>query len=252
MRQFIMVFKMEFILFVREFFGIFFTFAFPLLMLLLYGGIYGNQLIPVAPGVSVGFMDLSVPGYSVMVIGVTGLMCFPLTLAEYKEKKIYKRFDASPAGKGRIIQGQIAVNVLMTLVGILILLIAGSLLFHIHILGSLLSILIATLLSIAAMYSMGFLFTALGRDAKITNLMCYLFYFVMIFLSGATVPRASFPHAMLTVSNLLPMTYAVNLMQGIYGGQSFSQHGTDLAVLACVTLICAVIGGLLYRKKDWA
>ena len=52
--------------------------------------------------------------YSVMVIGVTGLMAFPLTLAGYKENQIYKRFDATPAGKGLIILSQIAVNFLMT------------------------------------------------------------------------------------------------------------------------------------------
>lgn len=252
MKQFSTICKIEFILFVRDFFGFFFTFAFPLLMLLLFGGIYGNQPIPVAPGVTMGFMDLSVPGYSVMVIGVTGLMSFPLTLAEYKEKKIYKRFDASPAGKGQIIQAQIVINMIMTLVGILVLLIAGTFLFHIQIRGSVPAIFAAILLSIAALYSMGFLFTALGRDTKITNLLCYLFYFVMIFLSGATMPRASFPHTMMAVSNLLPMTYGVNLMQAMFNGDSFSRHGTDWIVLASVTVICTLIGGLLYRRKNWA
>ena len=44
-------------------------------------------------------MDVSVPAYSAMIIGVTGLMAFPLTLAGYKESRIYKRFDATPAGR---------------------------------------------------------------------------------------------------------------------------------------------------------
>lgn len=250
MKRFGMICKTEFLLFVRDFFGFFFTFAFPLLMLLLFGGVYGNK--PISPGSTVGFIDLAVPGYCVMVAGVTGLMSFPLTLAEYKERKIYKRFDASPAGKGQIIMAQVLINVLMTMVGFLVLLIAGKLLYKIQIQGSALAIFTAVLCSIAAMFSMGFLFTAIGRDTKITNLLCYLFYFVMVFLSGATIPQSAFPPATKTISSFLPMTYGVNLMQGMFLGDTFSQHTPDLTVLVGLTILCTAAGGLLYRKKDWA
>lgn len=54
-------------------------------MLLLFGGIYGNT--PIYDGADVGTMDISVPAYAVMIMGVTGLMSFPLTLSGYKEKK---------------------------------------------------------------------------------------------------------------------------------------------------------------------
>lgn len=250
MKQFAMICKIELLLFVRDFFGFFFTFAFPLMMLLLFGGIYGNR--PIIPGAAFGFMDLSVPGYCVMVAGVTGLMSFPLTLAEYKERKIYKRFDASPAGKGRIIAAQVLVNAVMSLAGFLVLLAAGALLYHIQIKGSALAVLTAILFSIAAMFSMGFLFTAIGKDSKITRLLCYLFYFVMVFLSGATIPRISFPQTMKTVSDFLPMTYAVNLMQGMFLGDAFSKHIPDFIILGGLTILCTCAGGLLYQNKDWA
>lgn len=97
MKRFMTIFEIELRLFTRDFFGFFFTLVFPVLMLLLFGGIYGNT--PIYEGADLRMMDVSVPAYSVMVIGVTGLMSLPLTLAGYKEKKIYKRFDASPVGK---------------------------------------------------------------------------------------------------------------------------------------------------------
>ena len=40
------------------------------------------------------------------VLAVVGIMAFPLTLAQYKERKIYKRFDATPLGKGAVIAVQ--------------------------------------------------------------------------------------------------------------------------------------------------
>ncbi len=199
-----------------------------------------------------GMMDATVPAYAVMVIGVTGLMSLPLTLSGYKEKKIYKRFDATPAGKKRIISAQILVNLMMTLIGIAILLIAGKLLYHIRLKGDFLSVCVGILLSIAAMFSIGFLLTAIGRDLKGTNMLCYVVYFVMLFLSGATMPDQMFPETMKKISGCLPMTHAVDLMQGIFAGERLSLHIKELLILGTLSVICTAVGAILYRKKDWA
>lgn len=249
MKGFTAICKIELRLFMREFFSFFFALVFPVLMLVLFGGIYGNT--PIYEGADVKMMDISVPAYAVMVIGVTGLMSLPLTLSGYKEKKIYKRFDATPVGKKSIMLAQVVVNFAMTLIGIAILFIAGKLLYHIQIEGTFLTICISMLFSIAAMFSMGFLFTAIGRELKSTTLLCYVFYFVMLFLSGATMPDMLFPDTIKKVSALLPMTYAVDLMQGAFAGDSLSQHGKELLILGTLAVICTAVGAALYRRKDW-
>lgn len=249
MKGFTAICKIELRLFMREFFSFFFALVFPVLMLVLFGGIYGNT--PIYEGADVKMMDISVPAYAVMVIGVTGLMSLPLTLSGYKEKKIYKRFDATPVGKKNIMLAQVVVNIAMTLIGIAILLTAGKLLYHIQIEGTFLTICMSMLFSIAAMFSMGFLFTAIGRDLKSTTLLCYVFYFVMLFLSGATMPDMLFPDTIKKVSALLPMTYAVDLMQGAFAGDSLSQHEKELLILGTLAVICTAVGAALYRRKDW-
>lgn len=248
-KQAAIIYKTEFLLFLRDFFGFFFTLVFPAIMLILFGSIYGNA--PMYPGSSLGSMDISVPAYAVMVIGVTGLMAFPLTLAECKEKKIYKRFDATPAGKKTIILAQIVVNLVMTFIGIGILLAVGKILYHIQILGTAANIFTGILFSIGCMFSMGFFFTAIGRDAKITSLLCYLFYFIMLFLSGATMPDMLFPDNVKAVSAFLPMTYAVDLMQGVFAGDSLLSHKKELLILGLLTVLLTSVAALLYRKKDW-
>lgn len=250
MKRFAYICKIEFLLFVRGFFGFFFALVFPLLMLFLFGSIYGNG--PINQGGRIGWMDVSVPAYATMVMGVTGLMSLPLTLAECKERKIYKRYDATPAGKRTIIFAQVTVNILATLLGIGILVGAGKIFYHIRIAGSAADICVAVLLGTAAMFAMGFLFTAVGRDVKITNLLCYLFYFVMIFMSGATLPAALFPDSVKKVMRLLPMTYAVELMQGIFLGDALADHMTEASVLAGLTVIFTAAGALLYRNKNWS
>ncbi len=249
MRRFAVIFKMEMRMFTRDFFGFFFTFVFPVLMLLLFGGIYGNE--PVSAGADIKMMDVSVPAYSCMVIGVTGLMSLPLTLSACKEKKIYKRFNATPVGKKSIMLAQALVNFVMALMGIAILVAAGKILFDIKIHGSVIFVFASILLSTAAMFAMGFLLTAVGQDAKSTSLLCYLFYFIMLFLSGATLPAMFFPPAIKKISNLLPMTHAVNLMQGAFLGDNPGKHVTEILFLVFLTVICTAAGAFLYGKKDW-
>lgn len=250
MKQFMTICNIQLRLFTRDFFSFFFALVFPVLMLLLFGGIFGNA--PIYDGAEVRMMDVSVPAYAVMVMGVTGLMSLPLTISGYKEKKIYKRFDATPVGKRSIMLAQAAVNLNMTLIGIVILLAAGKLLYQIQIKGSFLSLCVGMVFSIAAMFSLGFLFTAVGQDLKSTTLLCYLSYFLMLFLSGATMPDMLFSDTVKKISGFLPMTYAVDLMQGVFAGDGLGVHGKELWILGVLTVVCTAAGALLYRRKDWA
>ena len=102
------------------------------------------------------------------------------------------------------------------------------------------------------MFSIGFLLTAIGRDLKGTNMLCYVVYFVMLFLSGATMPDQMFPETMKKISGCLPMTHAVDLMQGIFAGERLSLHIKELLILGTLSVICTAVGAILYRKKDWA
>lgn len=250
MKRFIEICRTELILFLRDFFGCFFTLAFPTMMLVLYGSIYGNA--PLYAGASVGMIDASLPAYCAMVAGVTGIMTFPITLAEYRDKKIYKRFDATPVGKGSVICAQTVINVIMTFVGFMILLLTGIAVYDVHIPGRITSIFASMVLSISAMFSIGFFFTAAARDAKIVNLLCYLCYFIMIFLSGATVPDMLFPEGIKRIAAILPMTYAVDLMQGMFAGHAISEYTVEVAVLGGVTAIFVLTGAALYRRRDWS
>lgn len=249
MKKIITIFQTESMLFVRDFFGFFFTFGFPVLMLLLYGSIYGNE--PMAYFNGLGTMDVSVPAYSAMIIAVTGLMAFPLTISTYKEKKIYKRFDATPIGKGMFMTVQALVNFTMTLIGFSLLFIVGKLVYDIQIQGHWVFIGLALFLSIAAIFSLGFFFTAVAPTTKINNLLCYISYFVMIFLSGATMPKEIFPDVIIKVAKFLPLTHVVNVLQGTFRGGPFGEYQNSVIVLVAVLFVCIIGGAILYKKKSW-
>lgn len=249
MRKVFEIIKYEAIMYFREFFSFFFTFIFPPAMLLLYGSTYGNEPSKFFGGL--GSMDASVPAFMAMIVGVTGLMAFPLTISSYKENKVYKRFDATPVGKGKIIAAQAVVNFIMTLLGFLLLFLVGKLFYNVKMDGNWFITILMLILSICAIFSLGFLFTAITSSTKMSNLLCYVTYFVMIFISGATMPKEMLPEAVNKFAKFLPLTHVVKVMQSAFWGKEFRVFQSSALVLGVIFVVCLSLGAILYKKKSW-
>lgn len=83
-------------LFLREPMGAFFTLVFPLMMLFLFGMIYGNEPSSMFNGY--GTVDVSIPAYTAMIIGTTGIVGLTITMATYREKGILSACGSPRSG----------------------------------------------------------------------------------------------------------------------------------------------------------
>jgi ABC-2 type transport system permease protein len=223
-----------------------FALAFPLLMVAIFGGIYGNE--PSATMDGRGVVDASVPAYIVMVICVTGLMSFPLSIAEYRDKRILRRFDTTPLTPGTILLAQAICNVLLTVAGVLLLIAVSTLAFGLRGPRCVLLSVGAGLLALVSHYAMGGLIAALASSERAATVAANLVYFPMIFLSGATIPISLFPDTMVTIAKALPSTYAVDLLQNAWLGAGAMDPAVSVGVLVAVSVIC---GGLSVKLFRW-
>ncbi len=242
--------KMQTILYFREFFGPFFSIVFPIMMLILFGSIYGNEPDEWFGGR--GSMDVSVPAYLGMVIAVGGLMTLPLGLIDYQSSKVYKRFDATPIGKENIVLVQIFVCLIACIISSIILIVAGKILYNIHIEGEWFVILPMFLLSLISIFSIGFLITALFKNTKIAQAASWILYFLMLFTSGATIPAELFPESFKVFTNFLPLTHVVEVLQCTFYGDQLDTVGLSIAVITAIALICTTAGIALYQRRNWA
>ncbi len=236
--------NLEFKLTLRYFIVVFFALAFPVLMLLMFGGIYGNEPTPFFGGY--GSVDVSVPAYMSMIIAVTGIMVLPLNLVNYRETKVLKRFMATPIRTYDLLISQVVVNVMLTCLGVLLLVVIGMLVFNMQIIGNVLQIIIAFFISLLSMFALGFIIASLCTKERTASLVANLLYFPMIFLTGATIPLEIMPDYMVTISKVLPLSYVVNLQKGIWLGGSLSDHATELVVLLAI-----LIAGTLISLKSF-
>lgn len=239
MNRFLKVVNIELKLTSRNFLTLFFALVFPVMMLLLFGAMYGNE--PSAFNGGFGGVDFSIPGYICMIIAVTGLMSLPLTLAQYRERKILKRFMITPVKPLEILLSQLVVNLITTLVGMVILLIVAKIVFDVHFFGSYLQALAAFMLILLSIFSIGLFIAGVSKNAKSATAIAYIIYFPMLFLSGATMPLEIMPESIKSVSKALPLTYGVELMRGIWLGGNIGDYMSQILILTCIMAIFIIL-----------
>jgi ABC-2 type transport system permease protein len=246
MRAFLKLTGVALRLYLREPMAAFFTLAFPSLLLVLFGSIYGNEPTPLFGGR--GTIDVSMPNYTGLILATVALMNIPITTATYRELGVLRRFRVTPMRPLTYIAADVCTNLLMTLVGMLVLLAAGWALYQVEFEGELISFLAAVLLGCLAMFSLGYLIASLAAGARMAQVVGMLILYPMMFLSGAGMPIELLPDSMRRISNFLPLTYAVNLLDGMWFGEAWSAHLLDVAVLGIMVVL---LGGLAVRLFRW-
>jgi len=236
---------MEAKLFLREPVGAFFTLAFPLMMLFLFGSIYGNKPVPEFGGR--GTIDISVPAYTAMIIATSGLMSTTITMATYRENGILRRLRTTPISPLVVLAAQVVVVFAMTSLGMLLLVAAGKLVYHMRFEGNAFSVLAGFVLSSLSFFGLGFILASLMRTARTAQIVGMVLLYPMLFLSGAGFPRELLPEAIKKVSTFLPLTYVVNLLRGLWIGEAWSNHLLDAGVLTGMLIIGVVVSAMTFR-----
>jgi ABC-2 type transport system permease protein len=230
---------MESRLFLREPVGAFFTLAFPLMMLFLFGSIYGNEPSPLFNGR--GTIDISIPAYTAMIIATSGLMSINITMASYREKGILRRLRTTPASPFIILVSQLVVTFTMTLLGMVLLIIAGSTVYHVRFEGNALSVFAGFVLCCLSFFGLGFILASIMPNARTAQIVGMVVLYPMLFLSGAGFPKELLPDAIKKIALFLPLTYVVNLLRGLWVGESWGDHLLDVGVLIGMMGVGAIV-----------
>ena len=91
---------------------------------------------------------------------------------------------------------------------------------------------LALLISTLSILSLGFLIASIVPTARFAQPLGAIVLYPMIAVSGLFVPVASLPPPLRGLARILPMTYAVSLLQGIWKHEAWSAHLGDIAALA--------------------
>lgn len=245
MKAFRTMLKVESKLAIRSLDSIIFGILFPVGIVILLGIIYGNK--PAFEGAGYTFMQQSFGAFVAVGICATGLMGLPLTIADYRDKKILKRFKVTPVDPGLLLLVQIVICFAISLVSGTAVFLVASLFFGYIMQGSFISFLVSYMLVTAAVYGLGMLLASISPNIKTANLLCTLVYFPMLFLSGATVPYEIMPKGMQRVVDVLPLTQGIKLLKGFSLGLDVGGLLTPLIIMGGLAIICILASVRLFK-----
>lgn len=243
MRVFGKLVWVELKLFVREPLSVIFAVAFPLAMLVTLSGVFGTK--PTPEYLDAKPADYYLASYLAVVIAAIGLITLPVHLAAYRERGVLRRFRASSVPLWAAFAAPAVVGLVVAVVGGLVLVLAGRLIYDAALPDSPLLVLLTFLLGTVAFLAIGFLLAALARTARAAQAIGMLLFFPMWLISGAGPPPAVMSAAMRRVSDFLPLTYSVRTLQDPWLGLSLS--ATELLVLAGIAVIATVASLRLFR-----
>ncbi|MDZ7372741.1 MAG: ABC transporter permease [candidate division KSB1 bacterium] len=232
-------------LLMREPVVVFFTLIFPLMMLFLFGTIYGNKPNPMFGGY--GSVDVSVPAYAAMIIATSSLLSLTIQIAAYREHGILRRFRATPLHPGTILAAQVIVIFVITTAGMVLLVVAGKLVYHMRFAGNWLLVLIAFVLSSTSFFGLGFVLASVLPTTRASQIVAMVLFYPMLFLSGATIPRELLPENLRRLAEALPLTHVVTLLRGLWVGDPLGRHVKEIAILVALLGAGAAVSSKTFR-----
>jgi ABC-2 type transport system permease protein len=197
------------------------------------------------------FSGLLAPGGIPTLLALTITVSAVLSLANivsiYRESGILKRMRATPLRPWTILTAHVLVKLALTALTMILMVLAGKRYYPVHTQFPVFSFTIALLISTWSILAIGFLIASLVPTARFAQPIGAAILYPMIGLCGLFVPVQAMPPALQMVARVLPLTYAVSLMEGIWKGEAWSAHMGDVAALVLVFAICTALSARVFR-----
>jgi ABC-2 type transport system permease protein len=232
--------------FMREPLGAFGTIGFPVLIFLVVGRIVGGK--PGTSPVAVGsFIRVGLPVLASILIAISSVLSLVTIISIYREGGILKRLRATPLRPQTILTAHVIVKLFLTAVTLLLMVLAGKRYYPVGVHVPIFSFTVALLITTWSILSVGFVIASIVPTARFAQPVGAFIFYPMIALSGLVVPLASLPPALHAAARALPLAYAVSLLEGIWNGEPWSWHFSDVAVLALVFVVCTALSAKIFR-----
>lgn len=233
-------------IFVREPLGLIGTVGVPILIFVVLGRVLGPRARHASPDVP-RVISLDLPILASVLIAASAVLSLVAIMAIYREGGILKRLRATPLRPHTILAAHVIVKLLFTAATLAAMVLAGRRYYPVDADVPLASFTVAMLFCTTSVVSLGFLIASIVPTARFAQPMGTLIIYPMLGLSGLFVPVESLPPMLQVVARALPFTYAVSLLRGIWHGEGWSSHVSDVAMLTLMLLAFTAVSAKVFR-----
>ncbi len=229
-------------IFVREPLGVVGTVGVPVVVFIALGRMFGH-----AGGEMPRAVTVDLPILAAMILVLSAVLSLVTIVSIYREGGILKRLRATPLRPHTILTAHVLVKLLFTAVTLAAMALAGRRYYPVAPDVPIASFALALFVSTVSIISIGFLIASAVPTARFAQPIGTLILYPMLGLSGLFVPVAAMPPALQVLARVLPLTYAVALLRGIWHGDGWLRHAGDLAALAIIFAVCTAVSAKVFR-----
>ncbi len=237
---------LELKIFIREPLGAAGTVVVPVVIFVVLGRLGGSRAAT-RPVVDTRYLLVAMPVLVSVLIAISAVLSLVTIISVYREGGILKRLRATPLRPPTILLAQVLVKLLLTAATLGLTVLAGRRYYPVGAQVPLGAFTIALLISTASILSIGFVIASLVPTARFAQPIGAVLVYPMLALSGLFFPVSALPPVLRVVTRVLPMTYAVSLLQGIWIGESWSSHAGDIVALALICVACVALSAKVFR-----
>ena len=190
---------------------------------------------------------MGLPVLASLLIAVSSVLSLITIISIYREGGILRRLRATPLRPQTILTAHVMVKLMLTAATLTLLVLAGKRYYPVGVHVPLFSFTIALLISTLSILSIGFLIASIVPTARFAQPIGAAILYPMVAVSGLFVPIESLPPVLHALARVLPMTYAVSLLEGIWTGGAWSAHLGDVAALAVAFVVCTALSAKVFR-----
>jgi ABC-2 type transport system permease protein len=246
MRSLLKLTWLEIKIFAREPLGVFGSVGIPVLVFLLLSRYLGDPMARWAarPG---GAVPAVLPVTVSVLIALGAVSSLVTIIAIYREGGILKRLRATPLAPVTILAAHVLVKLIFTAITLAAMIAAGRRYIPPDAQVPIGSYVVALLITTWSILSVGFVIASLVPVARFAQPAAALVFYPMLALSGLFYPIDQLPRSLEIVARLLPLGYAVSLLDGIWRGEGWWAHAGDVAALVVVFLVFAAVSNRVFR-----
>ncbi len=243
-RAFRQLVKVQALLALRQPIGLVWGVGLPILILIIFGNIssFGE---PISASNSLTVLETYIPVLIAMSLSMIALVSLPVPLVVDREQGWLRRLSSTPVKPFWLLAAQVAVNLVLALVTMLIIGIGGSLFLGARQPGHPGGFVVAAIIVTLTLFAMGILIAAIAPTSGWAAAIGMGLFFPLMFLAGLWVPLQYMPSILRTIGDYTPLAAGVVAMQSSMQGDFPAIR--DLLVLAAYAVAFGVTSVRFFR-----
>lgn len=191
-----------------------------------------------------------VPGVIGVVLQIGTTFATAMAVVRERERGTLEQLLVSPLSRWGLMLGKLVPYLCIGMLMAILLFAIMRFVFAVPIAGSVIAMMLSTLVYVFALLSLGLLVATKAENQMQALQMSMTFIMPSVFFSGFIFPRETMPWIFYAVGALLPTTYFIDLMRAIIlRGASFLEYWPALGIMSVMAILLFCVCALRFRTK---